>query len=63
MLRKGNLFVRNLRYITRMFRDEAITIGSEQDTKSPEYQVRTRVHACFVPKRAILKIILKEFYF
>lgn len=49
--------MRNLRHTTRTFHDEAIIIGSEQDTKSPEYQVRTRVHAHFMHKRIILKLI------
>lgn len=49
--------MRNLRRTTRTFHDEAIIIGSEQDTKSPEYQVRTRVHAHFIHKRTILKLI------
>ncbi|KAK1129639.1 Methylcrotonoyl-CoA carboxylase beta chain, mitochondrial [Melipona bicolor] len=59
MLRKGNLFVRNLRYITRMFHNEAITIGSEQDTKSPEYQENYVQMKCLVDKlkKTVEKIV------
>ncbi|OAD54290.1 Methylcrotonoyl-CoA carboxylase beta chain, mitochondrial [Eufriesea mexicana] len=38
MLRKGMLYVRNVRHAARKIHDEATVIGSAQDTKSTEYQ-------------------------
>ncbi|XP_043599104.1 methylcrotonoyl-CoA carboxylase beta chain, mitochondrial isoform X3 [Bombus pyrosoma] len=59
MLRKGNLFIRNLRHTTRTFHDEAIVIGSEQDTKSPEYQDNYVQMKCMVDrlKETVEKVV------
>ncbi|XP_033187596.2 methylcrotonyl-CoA carboxylase subunit 2 [Bombus vancouverensis nearcticus] len=59
MLRKGNLFMRNLRRTTRTFHDEAIIIGSEQDTKSPEYQDNYVQMKCMVDrlKETVEKVV------
>lgn len=44
MLRRGGYLASRFRYSSRKYHDEVSVIGTEQNTNSPDYQVRDLTH-------------------